>query len=206
VRPGAFRALCVVTAAIVACSFAAGCGAAPEPQQAPTPEQQSAPGSGGVLAPDMSSQTGPHRLTFSGPNPAPNGFALMNATGFNDDGMTWLARKTVTFVPTGGSDGFDRYEFDVENSKGTLSGTVTFTRKMVLTYPDSGMDCKTITTVWKGKVTGVKNTDGTIVGKVTGSSSGDSVYIAANWPSEGPPPPPDIQPEKAFTWTFIGDY
>jgi hypothetical protein len=195
----------VAVMAIVACSLVAGCGAAPEPQQAPTPEQQSTPGSG-VLAPDMTSVTGPHRLTFSGPNPPPNKFALMNATGFNDDGVTWLARKTVTFVPTGGSDGFDSYEFDVENNKGTLSGTVTFTRKMVLVMADTGKDAKTMTTVWKGKVTGIKSADGTIVGKVTGSSTGDSVYIAENWPLEGPPPPPDVQPEQAFVWEFIGDY
>ena len=200
-----FMTRCIMVAAVMTCWLATGCGAAPEPQQPPTPEQQSTPGSG-VLAPDMSSITGLHRLTFSGPNPAPNAFALMNATGFNDDGVTWLARKTVTFVPTGGSDAFDRYEFDVENHKGVLSGTVTFTRKMVMVAADTGKDAKILTTVWKGAVTGVIKADKTIVGKVTGSSTGDGTYIAENWPMEGPPPSPDIQPEKAFVWTFIGDY
>jgi hypothetical protein len=203
-RPFILRFIVVV--AVIACSLATGCGAAPpEPQQAPTPEQQSTPGSG-VLTPDMGSVTGPHRLTFSGSNPTPNNFSLMNATGFNDDSVTWLARKTVTFVPNGGSDGFDRYEFAVENNNGALSGSITFTRKMVLVMKDTGKDAKTITTVWKGTVTGVMKPDKTIVGKVTGSSTGDSVYIAENWPLEGPPPAPDIQPEQAFVWTFIGDY
>lgn len=204
-RRGPFILRFIVVVAVIACSLATGCGAAPEPQQAPTPEQQSTPGSG-VLTPDMNSVTGPHRLTFSGSNPTPNNFTLMNATGFNDDGVTWLARKTVTFVPTGGSDGFDRYEFDLENNKGALSGSITFTRKMVLVTADTGKDAKIVTMVWKGNVTGVMKPDKTIVGKVTGSSTGDSVYIAENWPLEGPPPAPDIQPEQAFVWTFIGDY
>jgi hypothetical protein len=59
---------------------------------------------------------------------------------------------------------------------------------------------------WKGAVTGAMKPDGTIVGKVTGSSTGESTYIAENWPLEGPPPPPDVQPTKPFTWTFLGDY
>jgi hypothetical protein len=181
-------------------------GRAPDPDQKPTPEQQSAPGSGSVLAPDMTSVTGPHRLTFSGDNPAPNKFALMNATGFKDTPIGWSARKTVTFVPTGGSDGFDCYVLDVTDEKGALSGTLTFTRKMVLVAPDTGKDAKTMTTEWSGKVTGVMKPDGTILGKVTGSSSGDSVYIAENWPLEGSPPPPDVQPTTPFTWTFVGDY
>ena len=197
---------CLLAAAIMAGSLVSGCGAAPDPQQKPTPEQQSTPRSGAVLSPDMNSVTGNHRLTFSGSNPTPNNFALMNATGFNDDGVTWLARKTVTFVPSGGSDGFDRYEFDVDNNKGVLSGTVTFTRKMVLVWPDTGKDAKTVTTEWKGKVTGAMSSDRTIVGKVTGSSTGDSVYVQKNWPQDGPAPSPDVQPERSFVWTFVGDY
>jgi hypothetical protein len=170
-------------------------------------EQQSASGAS-ALTPDTTEISGSHRLTFEGANPAPNSFALMNATGFRDNAdNTWIAQKTVKFVPTGGSAGFDRYMLDVKRaSGGALSGTVSFTRKMVLTYPDTGKDSHTVTTVWKGTVTGVLNADGTIVGKVTGSSTGDSVYNAENWPLEGPAPPPDIKPATPFTWTFIGDY
>ncbi len=104
-------------------------------------EQQSASGAS-ALTPDMTEISGSHRLTFEGANPAPNGFALMNATGFRDTGgNTWVAQKTVKFVPTGGSAGFNRYMLDVKRaSGGALSGTVSFTRKMVLTYPDTGKD------------------------------------------------------------------
>jgi hypothetical protein len=201
------RALHVTAVMLVACALVVGCGAADDPQQKPTPEQQSTPGSGAVLAPDMSSVTGEHRLTFSGSNPAPSNFALMNATGFNVSVGGWMIRKTVTFVPTGGSDGYDRYMLDVEVDKaGKLTGTLSFTRKMVLTWQDTGKDAKTMTTEWAGKVTGIKKPDGTIVGKVTGNSSGDSVYIQENWPQDGPAPSPDIQPTQAFVWTFVGDY
>jgi hypothetical protein len=170
-------------------------------------EQQSASGAS-ALTPDMTEITGSHKLAFEGANPAPNNFALMNATGFRDTGSsTWVAQKTVKFVPTGGSAGFDRYMLDVERaSGGALSGTVSFTRKMVLVYPDTGKDSHTVTTVWKGTVTGILNADGTIVGKVTGSSTGDSIYNEDNWPLDGPAPPPDIKPATPFTWTFIGDY
>jgi hypothetical protein len=200
------RAICVLAVVAIAGASVIGCGAAPDPQQKPTPEQKSAPGSGAVLEPDTTSVTGPHRLTFSGDNPTPNKFALMNATGFNDTTAGWSITKTVGFVPTGGSDGFDQYLLEITIEKGVLSGTITFTRKMVLVAPDTGKDAKTMTTVWDGKVTGVMKSDGTILGKVTGSSSGDSVYIAENWPLEGPPPPPDVQPTTPFTWTFVGDY
>jgi hypothetical protein len=201
------RALCVAAVTLAACALVVGCGGPPDPQQKPTPQQQSTPGSGAVLAPDMTSVTGEHRLTFSGSNPAPNNFALMNATGFNISAGGWMIRKTVTFVPTGGSDGYDQYVLDVEvDSAGKLTGTLTFTRKMVLTWQDTGKDAKTMTTEWTGKVTGLKNADGAIVGKVTGTSSGDSVYIQENWPMKGPAPSPDIQPAQPFAWTFIGDY
>jgi len=169
-------------------------------------EERSASGAS-AAAPDTTEISGDHRLTFEGANPAPNGFNLMNTTGFRDDANTWIVQKTVKFVPAGGSAGFDRYLLDiVKAADGTLSGTVKFTRKMVLVYPDTGKDAKTITTEWTGKVTGVLNADQTIVGKVTGSSTGDSVYVEENWPMEGAAPPPDKQPVKDFVWTFIGDY
>jgi hypothetical protein len=201
------KTLYLATVMLAACALLAGCGQADDPQQKPTPQQQSTPGSGAVLAPDMTSVTGEHRLTFSGSNPTPNSFALMNATGFNVSVGGWMIRKTVTFVPAGGSDGYDQYMLDVEvDSAGKLTGTLTFTRKMVLTWQDTGKDAKTMTTEWKGVVTGIKTADGAIVGKVVGSSSGDSVYIQENWPQQGPAPSPDVQPTQSFAWTFIGDY
>lgn len=154
----------------------------------------------GALAPDMSSVTGEHMLTFDGANPAPNKFSLVNTTGFTVEGEKWIAKKTITFVPTGGSTGFDRYELDVTKaSNGTLSGSVKYTRKMILITADKGEDYATITLTWDGAVTGAVDSYGKIAGTVTGTATNTETYFEKGRPADGMPP-------ASFTWTFTGQY
>lgn len=191
---------------MIAAQVAASQKAAEEKRQKALDAEQ-APAASSDLAPDMSSVTGPHMLAFSGENPTPNNFALMNSTGFLSEGGKWKVQKTVTFVPAGGSSGYDRYVLDIDKAAdGTLSGTIRFTRKMVMVAPDTKKDYKTLTSAWKGTVNGRLESDGTIMGKVTGSSTGSGDYIAENWPLQGPPPPPDVQPAKPISWRLTGEW
>lgn len=156
-----------------------------------------------VLQPDMTSVTGPNILTFAGEHPAPNRFALMNQTGFEIQGFNenrWVTQKTVTYVPTGGRTGYDRYVLDVYRAKdGSLSGTVTYLRKMVLVYPDTKKDFATITQSHKGDVTGKVDSKGSISGEVNGGFTGSEDYVDKKMH-----PKPDINPPYDFTWTFTG--
>lgn len=155
------------------------------------------------LRSDMTSVTGPNLLTFAGEHPAPNKFALMNQTGFEVQGFNenrWVTQKTVTFVPAGGRTGYDRYVLDVYRAKdGSLSGTLTYLRKMVLVYPDTKKDFATITGSYKGEVSGKVDSKGTITGEVNGGFTGREDYVDKKLN-----PKPDIAPPFDFTWTFSG--
>jgi hypothetical protein len=154
----------------------------------------------GGLAPDMTSVTGEHMLTFEGGNPVPNKFSLMNTTGFAAEGDKWTTKKTITFVPTGGSAGFDRYVLDVTKaSNGTLSGSVSYTRKMVLVTQDTNKDYATITLTWDGTVAGTVDSYGKITGTITGTAKNTETYFEKGRPADGKPP-------ASFTWTFTGQY
>jgi len=156
-----------------------------------------------VLQPDMTSVTGPNILTFAGEHPAPSGFALMNQTGFEIQGFNenrWVTQKTVTYVPTGGRTGYDRYVLDVYRAKdGSLSGTLTYVRKMVLVEVDRPVDFATITQSYTGDVTGKVDSGGSIAGEVNGAFKGDETYVDTKLH-----PKPDINPPYDFTWTFTG--
>jgi hypothetical protein len=217
-----FRVLCVAALVTVVVPLSLGCGlidmlsgnSGPDPEQTryfaaekkraeearqkKLDAEQSAAGAAD-LTPDMTSSTGQHMLTFSGANPVPNNFSLMNTTGFSSDGKKWTVLKTVKFVPAGGSSGFDRYQLDVDYAAdGTLNGTVRYTRKMVMITPDTKKDYATITMAYKGNVTGTMASDGSIEGTVIGTYKNTETYVEKGRPAEGS--------ASNITWRFTGQY
>lgn len=217
-----FRVLCVLALVTMIAPPLLGCGLIdllngnlrPDPEQArylaaekkraeearqqKLDDEQSASGAAD-LDPDMTSSTGQHMLTFSGANPVPNNFSLMNTTGFSSDGKKWTVQKTVKFVPTGGSSGFDRYLLDADYaSDGALSGTVRYTRTMVMVTPDTKKDYATITLAYEGNFTGMMASDGSIEGTVSGTRKNTETYVEKGRPAEGS--------TSNFTWRFIGQY